>query len=231
MRNFIAAQFYITLDNETLIWKALAMENNWAVENLQTIRTLMERSALYRRALAPVMFLVGGIGLIFGILGAFIVKSSLEFVLWWFAAGIIAIVGTLLLVRKQALKDEESFWSAPTKRVVYSLCPSLFAGILAGISVIFSEKEHAISISVLPALWIVFYGIALNSAGFFMQRGMKLFGLLLTILGSLMIAIYPLWNFAPNFESSNAIMGAFFGIIHLAYGVYLHFTEKQSETK
>jgi hypothetical protein len=28
------------------------MESNWAVEHLQTIRTLMERTALYRRALA-----------------------------------------------------------------------------------------------------------------------------------------------------------------------------------
>ena len=30
------------------------MEPNWAGEHLQVIRTLMERSALYRRALAPV---------------------------------------------------------------------------------------------------------------------------------------------------------------------------------
>ena len=31
------------------------MEPNWAAEHLQVIRTLMERSALYRRALAPIM--------------------------------------------------------------------------------------------------------------------------------------------------------------------------------
>jgi len=39
------------------------MNPNWAEENLQTIRTLMERSAVYRRALAPIMILAGVIGL------------------------------------------------------------------------------------------------------------------------------------------------------------------------
>ena len=38
------------------------METKWAEENLQTIRTLMERSALYRRALAPIMLFAGVLG-------------------------------------------------------------------------------------------------------------------------------------------------------------------------
>lgn len=38
------------------------MNPNWAEENLQTIRTLMERSALYRRALAPIMLGTGLLG-------------------------------------------------------------------------------------------------------------------------------------------------------------------------
>ena len=35
------------------------MKPEWAEENLQTIRTLMERSAVYRRALAPIMLFAG----------------------------------------------------------------------------------------------------------------------------------------------------------------------------
>ncbi len=38
------------------------MEPKWAEENLQTIRTLMERSAVYRRALAPIMLFAGLLG-------------------------------------------------------------------------------------------------------------------------------------------------------------------------
>ena len=40
------------------------METNWAAEQLQTIRTLMERSAVYRRALAPIMLFAGFAGVL-----------------------------------------------------------------------------------------------------------------------------------------------------------------------
>ena len=49
--------------------QSISMESNWAAENLQTIRTLMERSAVYRRALAPVMTYVGVVGIIGGVAG------------------------------------------------------------------------------------------------------------------------------------------------------------------
>ena len=40
------------------------MDSNWASEQLQTIRTLMERSAIYRRALAPIMLVAGAAGVV-----------------------------------------------------------------------------------------------------------------------------------------------------------------------
>ena len=39
--------------------QSVPMESNWAAEHLQVIRTLMERSAIYRRALAPIMLGTG----------------------------------------------------------------------------------------------------------------------------------------------------------------------------
>ena len=45
------------------------MDTSWAAENLQTIRTLMERSALYRRALAPIMTYNGVVGCVAAVIG------------------------------------------------------------------------------------------------------------------------------------------------------------------
>jgi len=60
------------------------MEANWAAEHLQTIRTLMERSALYRRALAPIMIFNGAVGTIAALLGVGIkIESPLSFILFW----------------------------------------------------------------------------------------------------------------------------------------------------
>ena len=54
--------FQPQLDIHTLLCKVARMDNHWAAEHLQTIRTLMERSALYRRALAPIMTFAGAVG-------------------------------------------------------------------------------------------------------------------------------------------------------------------------
>ena len=52
------------------------MESNWATEHLQAIRTLMERAAVYRRALAPVMLLTGVVGLVAAVAGWFLQIDS-----------------------------------------------------------------------------------------------------------------------------------------------------------
>ena len=47
------------------------MESKWAADNLRVIRTLMERSAIYRRALAPLMLLAGSLGTLAAVIGWF----------------------------------------------------------------------------------------------------------------------------------------------------------------
>jgi hypothetical protein len=101
------------------------MEPNWAEENLKTIRTLMERSALYRRALAPIMLFAGTIGVLAAGLGLILHSDSpLEFGILWLSAALVAVTGAFYIARRQALKDTEPFWSPPTRHnswfVVYS---------------------------------------------------------------------------------------------------------------
>src|SRR5207253_6663731 len=95
-----------------------SMETDWAAEHLQTIRTLMERSAVYRRALAPIMVWNGTVGVAGGIIGSLVrIGTDSEFIVFWSVAALLAITGSFLLVRRQALKDSEPFWSPPTRRI------------------------------------------------------------------------------------------------------------------
>lgn len=212
--------------------QSIYMQNDWAIEHLQIIRTLMERSVLYRRALAPVMFLTGFIGIIFSGCGLiFKLDTIRSFIGLWLSAALIAAVATLLLARRQALKAEEPFWSGPTKRVINSLLPPMIAGFLIGLGLCIPEKNELISISVLPSLWIVLYGEALHSAGFFMQRGMKLFGLLFVLAGSALFMVCSIVKVPVEVSFAHIVMGTFFGVVHIGYGIYLYFTEKAQETK
>src|ERR1035438_8551221 len=113
------------------------METKWAVENLQTIRTLMERSALYRRALAPIMMVAGAMGIVGGLTGWLgQIESDRGFVWLWLGTAMVSLAGALFLVRRQALKDSEPFWSPPTRRVGQALLPAFFIGLIAAIVIL-----------------------------------------------------------------------------------------------
>ncbi len=201
------------------------MEPNWASENLQVIRTLMERAALYRRALAPVMIWAGCVGTAAAVIGTFDFEVTEHFALYWVIVGFVASLGSILLIRRQALKDSEPVWSPPTRRVVQAAFPAFFVGGVFALIFIFHVGDDG-SQSILPPLWMTLYGCALNAAGFFMQRGIRLFGWAFLLAGAavmlLMAATGSEFGISPHL-----LMGLTFGGFHLAYGIYLYFTEKR----
>ena len=209
------------------------MESNWAAEHLQVIRTLMERSALYRRALAPIMIFNGAVGLAAAMLGwALKIGSPCGFILFWSGVSVVALAGSFLLVRRQALRESEPFWSPPTRRITLALLPPLVAGLMIS-AVILARAGSAPGTGSslegmpwLPLIWVVLYGCAFHAAGFFMPRGMKLFGWAFVIGGCLLFAMGEPAGMRP-LDYSHGVMGFFFGGLHLAYGVYLYFTEQR----
>src|SRR5262245_44114257 len=213
------------------------MESNWAAEHLQVIRTLMERSAVYRRALAPIMILNGVVGLTAAGLGLALRGSTPRgFIGFWAAVAAVAVAGSFLLVRRQALKESEPFWSPPTRRVTQALLPALTAGCIIGaliwwhVGTLPKDMGSVMGMLWLPLGWIILYGCALHAAGFFMPRGMRLFGWAFILGGcALFAAGIPDW--ASPLQYAHGMMGCFFGGLHLAYGVYLYFTEpRRNET-
>ena len=200
------------------------MNPHWAEENLLTIRTLMERSTLYRRTLAPIMLFAGGLGCVTAATGLwFHLESTRAFALLWFCTAAVAVSGTFLIARRQAFHEKESFWSPPTRRVAQALLPPLFAGLVLSLALTFVGLNDP---GMLAFVWVFFYGCALHAAGFFMPRGMKIFGWIFIVLAALILAALVARPPA-TFISAHWLMGFFFGFLHLAYGVYLYVTEKE----
>ena len=205
------------------------MDTNRAAEHLQVIRTLMERSALYRRALAPISLLTGVLGVAAAAIGwTLVVEAPRAFVGYWLAVGGVCIIGAYLLARRQALKDAEPFWSSPTKRVTSALAPPLFVGLVAGLLSITCPGWDFLQPWALPALWMILYGCALHSAGFFMTRGIKLVGWIFVLCGCFLMISRCFADGPLALREAHLVMGAVFGGVHLAYGFYLRFTEKGS---
>jgi hypothetical protein len=78
----------------------------------------------------------------------------------------------------------------------------------------------------LPLSWVILYGCAFHAAGFFMPRGMRLFGWAFIIGGCALFAL-GLPDRGRPLDWAHGLMGLFFGALHLAYGVYLYFTEQR----
>jgi hypothetical protein len=210
--------------------QSVRMETKWAVENLQTIRTLMERSALYRRALAPIMMLAGTIGIAAGVTCWLChMDDDREFVCLWSVTAVISLVGSLVLMRRQALKESEPFWSPPTRRVSQALLPAFFIGLLtAVIAIIFSVGHEGSMQLFLVIFWSWLYGCAVHAAGFFMPRGVRWLGWIFILTGSVLLILLSLGARWTDTVPPHLLMGAIFGGMHLAYGIYLHFTEQKT---
>lgn len=204
------------------------MQTEWAEENLQIIRTLMERSAVYRHALAPVMAAIGLTGIGASVVEAFLhLQTSGGFAAYWMAVGLLCLVEAFAFTRRQALKEAEAFWSPPTRRVAQALSPAFFAGFAAGLVFMRFNPGNPRGAWLLVPGWMVLYGCALHAAGFFMPRGIKLFGWAFILAGCALGVAALFFSGKPTVDLANWAMGAFFGATHWAYGVYLFFTEKR----
>lgn len=203
----------------------------------------MERSALYRRALAPIMTWAGIVGIAAAAAGCILrIESSRGFIIYWVALAFAGVTVAFLLVRRQALKSAEPFWSPPTRRVAQALLPALTTGLLLSILllIVWSKQpvadpptgmtDDAGNLIWLPALWALFYGCALHAAGFFTSRGLRLFGWVFVAAGIAILASVTFLNRQDqpiaSWQSSHWLMGSLFGVLQLAYGGYLFVTEK-----
>ncbi|MDB6055313.1 MAG: hypothetical protein JWN25_2836 [Verrucomicrobiales bacterium] len=204
------------------------MSSESASEHLQVIRTLMERSAYYRRALAPMLCLSGAIGLA-GALAACVLKIATHqyFVLFWNCLGILALIGSYFLARKQALKDSEPFWSAPARRVTQALFPPFLTGVFFSLVFGMDSVEPATNLWMLVSGWMICYGCGLHSAGFFTPKGVRWLGLMFVATG---IGFYLLASRIPSLQTveiCHYMMGLFFGAGHLLCAGYIWASERR----
>lgn len=208
------------------------MSSNWAEENLQVIRTLMERSALYRRAMSPMMLVAGILGVLGGLIGHFQNFATLSaFLQLWC---IIAAVGLLLaarLIRSQAMKSDEPFWTPPAKRIFQAVLPAFIVGGGATAPFVF---PNLIPVSSPPAIafvggWLALYGFGIHTAGFFVAKGIKRLGWIFLLTG-LGVILNEFTNQALFGElNAHLTMAATFGGFHLVCWIYLFVTEKKDE--
>lgn len=189
----------------------------------------MERTALYRRALTP-LFLIAGMAGVLATAGGVLMKleSAAGFCGWWTTVGTVVCGSSLLVVRSQALRAREPFWTPPAKRVLRALLPAFAGGLVLAISSL-GTGGRPLEVGWLPGLWMILYGSALHSASFFLPRGCQKLAWIFVITGA-GLTLFHSFNPPPRAAFLHLEMGLAFGGYHLASVLILKLRSQERQS-
>ena len=191
------------------------------IQELAEIRSMMEKSSKF-------LFLSGLAGIFAGtyaLIGAYLAISYFNFnpdvILYDYTSGdpfqvillaavvlILSIFTALAFSSRKASKAGEKIWNASTRRLLGHIAVPLLAGGLIVLT-FFSQTLYGL----MAPFTLIFYGLALFIAGKFSLVELKVMGVIQIIFG-----IVALWAI----EWSMIIWGIGFGVMHIAYGLFVY---------
>jgi hypothetical protein len=194
------------------------MDPRQAAQNLELIRTLMERTVQYQLLTARAGLAAGCLACTGALLFTVLDKDNpwLFGVVWAavFAGSLLAtLVGTVLRSRERG----ERLWSRQARAVLLALAPSLFAA-LALSAFYFMRGEHLW----LPGIWMLCYGQGALATASYAPAPIRGLGLAALLMGSLTLWLGPTW--------SVFMMGLVFGLGHIGLGAALLVAERREFT-
>jgi hypothetical protein len=193
------------------------------VRDITEIRSMMERSSKFL-SLSGMAGVMAGIYALVGAYVAFQVfkfnpddiaygnlpsETLLKIVVMAIIVLILALGTAVFLSWKKANKSGEKLWNATTRRVMTTMAVPLVAGGLL-ILVLISKGL----IGLLAPCTLLFYGLALFNVSKFTYQEVRTMGLIEIILG--LISAYYI-------EYGLVCWALGFGLVHIIYGIYLHY--------
>jgi hypothetical protein len=194
------------------------MDARKAAENLEVIRTLMERTTQYQLLTARAGLAAGTLAsagaLAFLVLDAdnpwqFGAVWSLVFI----GSFMTSAVGTMLRGRERG----ERIWSRQARAVVLALAPSLFAAFSLS-AFFFAQGLHLW----LPGVWMLCYGQGALATAAYAPRSIRTLGCFVLAGGAITLLVGPAFAIPA--------MGVVFGLGHIALGAVLLAAERRESS-
>ncbi|XWN36801.1 MAG: hypothetical protein ROO71_12670 [Balneola sp.] len=190
------------------------------INDLAEIRSMMERSSKFLSLSGWAGIMAGLYALSGAYLAHFVFNfrpDSINYIFYDFgeiillALGVlmISLVTAILFSTKNAADKGEQIWNSTSKRLLVSMAIPLSIG---GVLIIFYLSNDLYGL-IAPAT-LIFYGLSLYNAGNFTLSEVRWMGYVQIILG-----LTNLWFL----ESGLLFWAIGFGLIHLVYGIYMHF--------
>ncbi|MFA6134760.1 MAG: hypothetical protein WC869_12160 [Phycisphaerae bacterium] len=183
-----------------------------ATQELKVIRQLMERPVRYSSMSGAAGVLAGAFALAGAVVDRLLGHQDtlvLTSIIWG-AVFCLAAAGDILLTRAREKRMGMPFWTSIKRRMLMTILPPFIVGGAMTLALLDWHPVPYSHLSLVPALWMVFYGLALWQAGDFSiaeVRGM----------GACFILAAPLTaTFCQGWPA--LAMAITFGGFHLVYG-------------
>ena len=199
-----------------------------AEENLARIRSLMERSTLYRTVSVPGAAWGGALSV-----GAWAVSHRLPsgeipdgkgFLGLWLLVLVLTAAGNLFFLSRESRQKGSPTFSSGLWSAGRSLCPAFFC---AGFFTVIGAFEEPL---VQVAVWIFFYGLGLLATQHFAPRSIIVLGwlfLLTPLVGIGLLYFDKSMSLAPLLRNPSALMALTFGGYHLGYALIVYLLERK----
>ncbi len=178
-----------------------------ALDNLQFIRSTMERAGSFTAVPGWGMVVVGATALAATWLATRQARAADWLAVWLGEAVLAVIVGGAAMVQK-ARAANDPLLSGPGRRFGLSFLPPIVVGALLTIAL-----HRAQLFSLMPGTWLLLYGTAVATAGAFSVRVVPLMGVCFIVLGT--AALFTPFRWWPWF------MAAGFGGLNIAFGLVI----------
>jgi hypothetical protein len=192
------------------------MENNQTTaDDLKTIRKIMEDSTKFLSISGFSGLFMGLIALAGALVAYFLLADGrdLNLILWKLVVDAISVLFLSIIIAfyfslRKAKHSGKSFWTPVSRRLLLNLfIPLVTGGVFTIILIINGQFQFIIPV------FLIFYGLALISAGKFTYSEVFYLGILEIITG-LVSALFP---------SSALFFWIFgFGILHIVYGLFMY---------
>lgn len=192
-----------------------SVDQQRAEQNLELIRTLMERANRYEYLSARAGLQVGGIA----VAGALSFRwlsaadpfafGAVWFVVFWLSVGV--------MVREQVREVRDAgvpLWTRPAREIVRALVPAMTLSALLSLHA-FAHGRHL----ELPGVWMLCYGVGALATTTYAPAVVAQMGFAFMISGALTLWLGPAW--------SVTMMGLVFGGGHLLLGAGLLATRRR----
>jgi hypothetical protein len=194
------------------------MDIRQAAQNLEVIRTLMERATQYQLLTARAGLVAGSLACAGAL--AFLVLDSADprqFGAIWAVVFVGSLAATVMGSLLQSRQSGEPVWSRQARTVIGALLPSLLASL--ALSVLFFALDMHLW---LPGVWMLCYGQGALATASYAPSPIRALGWTALVVGSVTLGLGPYWGVL--------MMGLMFGVGHIALGIALLAIERRQSS-